>query len=96
MISYSAIELGYTKSFICIGTMVLLKPEKGLLKEMTNMIESYISISSYDTNETGFGFKGCNSTSDEQAICRLFFFEKSVHSPTYQWSMISQEYNYIP
>jgi len=77
----AAIEEGFTRnSFVAIATMLLLEPDAGLFEEFKTFCEV----------RQPFGYPGCYSMMDEQAIVR-FYYERGV-----PWHFIHQSYNYIP
>lgn len=80
-VSSSILRKGfYEKSFVCIGTSVLLAPSVEDFEYLIKMVKG----------REPFGFEDCNSGFDEQSIARLYY-EKEV-----RWHHISQVYNFIP
>ena len=103
LVPWTAIEQGiHANSFVAIGTTLLLHPNKLHYDALVNMLSVYAPLppeyeaallpmlSSADALQ-GFGFEGCNSMSDEQAI--TFFYHTLVRQ---QWTHIHQSYNFIP
>ena len=69
------------KSFVCIGTSLVITPDKDHFKEYVKMVKSM----------EPFGFETCVNGPDEQSI--VLFYHSVLGK---QWTHISQEYNMIP
>jgi len=70
------------KSFVAVGTTMLLKPNK----------EDYENYKKMLKEMEPFGFKECYSMHDEQSIAYYYI----SHSPLREWHMIHQKYNFNP
>ena len=96
LIPSTCVHEGLTKnSFVAIGTMVLLEPNVLLL----DSFKRFIRENSH--GDKGFGFETCNSMIDEQSIVSFYHdlhlkASANTISTKYQWTMISQEHNFIP
>jgi lipopolysaccharide biosynthesis glycosyltransferase len=72
------IEMGLKNSFVAPGTMILLEPSYNDFNKYCNMMNIM----------SPFGFRTCNSMSDEQSLA-YFYSNKN-------WTHIHQKYNAIP
>lgn len=72
--------LNHQNSFVAIGTMILLETNQQYYEEFVKVME----------DQQSFGFPNCNSMIDEQSLV-WFYYNKKI-----EWTMISQEYNFIP
>lgn len=70
-------------SFVACGTTILIKPSLDKFNEMLQLLKPY----GESEEKSFFGYANCYSGHDEQFISILFINE---------WTMIGQEYNYIP
>lgn len=67
-------------SFVAIGTMILLEPN----------VQEYNRYIKLMASQNDFGFSTCNSMTDEQSLAWFYTLSQT------NWTMISQEYNWIP
>ena len=93
-VPHAAVEAGlHTNSFVCIGTMVLLRPSADAYQRYLDMLRPYmegVGVGVGGDETKAFGFESCHSMMDEQSLCLLYHAQYRQ-----QWTYIHQRYNYV-